>query len=100
MAEDITPQQLKDRITQGETLNLLDVREPWEYEEKRICDLNIPLGTLPTSLDQIQDWKEQELIVYCRSGQRSGQAKKFLEQQGYTQVRNLLEGIEGYNALV
>lgn len=98
MTKDITPQQLKDRIAQGETLNLLDVREPWEYEEARLCELNIPLGTLPTSLDQIEDWKEKELIVYCRSGQRSGQAKKFLEQQGFTQVRNLLEGIVGYNA--
>jgi len=99
MTEDITPQQLKDRITQGEALNLLDVREPWEYDEGRLCELIIPLGNLPTSLDQIQDWKEKELIVYCRSGNRSGQAKKFLEQQGFTTVRNLLEGIEGYNAL-
>jgi len=99
MTEDITPQQLKDRMNQGDALNLLDVREPWEYEENRIGELNIPLGNLPHNLDQIQKWKDQELVVYCRSGNRSGQAKKFLKQQGFAKVRNLLEGIDGYMTL-
>ncbi|MDN5203793.1 rhodanese-like domain-containing protein [Fulvivirgaceae bacterium BMA10] len=94
--DDITPQDLKSRIEGSESLNILDVRETWEHEEKNIGGENVPLGTLPHRLGEIDHWKEEELIVYCRTGNRSGNAKKFLEQQGFTKVRNLLEGIEGY----
>ncbi len=94
--EDITAAELRQRTANKEALHVIDVREEWEYEEKNIGAKNIPLGTLPHRVNELEALKDQELIVHCRSGKRSANAKKFLEQQGFTKVRNLLEGIEGY----
>ena len=96
---DITTTELRQRLQAGETPHLIDVREPWEYEEGRIPTAqNIPLGTLPTQLDELEDWKDQEVIVQCKSGARSSQAKAFLTQQGFSNVRNLLGGYTEYAA--
>ena len=94
--EDINNEELKQRIAAAETLNIIDVRETWEHEEQNIGGQNIPLGTLPHRLAEIESLKDQEVIVYCRSGNRSGQAQRYLQQQGFSQVRNLLGGIEAY----
>jgi rhodanese-related sulfurtransferase len=90
---DIQPAELKERLAQNEKLNIIDVREEWEWEENNIGVKNIPLGSLPNRLDELEQYKDQELILHCRSGARSGQAQKFLQQQGFTNVRNLIGGI-------
>ena len=92
--EDITVNELKQR--QDEKLNIIDVREDWEHQENNIGGLNIPLGTVPTRLGELESMKEQELVVYCRTGNRSGKVKQFLQQQGFSKVRNLLGGIEEF----
>lgn len=94
--EDITVNELKERLAKEENLNIIDVREEWEYEEANINGKNIPLGQLPQKLGEIEDLKEQEVIVHCKSGRRSDQAKKYLMTQGFSNVRNLLGGIEAY----
>ena len=96
--EDITVDELKRRTGTSEKLNVIDVREAWEHDENNIGGLNIPLGTVPTRLGELESMREQEMIVYCKTGNRSGKVKKFLEQQGFDQVRNLLGGIEEYQA--
>lgn len=94
---DITPEELKERLSKNEKFNIIDVREPWEHDEVNITGaINIPLGMLPQHLKDLEKWKEQEIIVHCRSGVRSANAKKYLEQQGFKNVKNLLKGIEGY----
>lgn len=93
--EDITTQELRQR--QSEELNLVDVREEWEHQENNLGGTNIPLATLPHRLEELEDYKDRELILYCRTGNRSGQAQRYLQQQGFTQVRNLLGGIEEYH---
>jgi rhodanese-related sulfurtransferase len=98
MNTDITAAELKERLANGEKPFILDVREDWEYQEQNIGGLNIPLGTLPDKLDELEDHKNDEVIVHCRSGARSASAKAFLQQQGFTNVRNLTGGIMAYNA--
>ncbi|PVY41229.1 rhodanese-like domain-containing protein [Pontibacter virosus] len=94
---DITAEELKERLAKGETPIIIDVREDWEHQESRIEGAqNIPLGALPQRLDDIEDYKDLEVIVHCKSGMRSASAKAFLQQQGFKQVRNLLGGITGY----
>ncbi|MGI4759187.1 MAG: rhodanese-like domain-containing protein [Janthinobacterium lividum] len=94
---DITSSELKQRQQAGENPTIIDVREPWEFEESRISgSQNIPLGTLPTQLDELEDHKDQEVIVHCKSGARSSAAKAFLIQQGFTNVRNLEGGITAF----
>ncbi|MBF9254239.1 rhodanese-like domain-containing protein [Pontibacter sp. 172403-2] len=96
-AADITVEELKERLSKGETPVIIDVREDWEYQESNIAGAkNIPLGTLPQRLNDLEDLKEQEVIVQCRSGNRSASAKAFLQQQGFTNVRNLLGGMLAY----
>ena len=97
MANDITSAELKERLAQEPDLVVIDVREPYEYAEQNIGALNIPLGALPTRLDDLEDYKDQEVIVHCRSGARSASAKAFLEQQGFSNVRNLTGGLLAYN---
>jgi rhodanese-related sulfurtransferase len=97
--EDITVEELKQKLDNKEVFGFIDVREEWEYEEDNIGALNIPLGQLPHQLDEINEFKNKELVVHCRSGARSANAKKFLETKGYTKVRNVLGGIMAYRNL-
>jgi rhodanese-related sulfurtransferase len=96
---DITVTELKERLDKGEDLNFLDVREEYEYDEQNLGAKLIPLGELPDRIEELEDWKEKEVIVHCRSGARSGRAKAFMESQGFTNVRNVLGGILAYNEL-
>ncbi len=91
--EDITVEELRQRMNNGEKLNIIDVREEWEYEEFNIGAELIPLGQIPLNLEFLEQFKEQELILHCRSGGRSGQAKQFLMSKGFKNVRNLLGGM-------
>ncbi len=97
---DITPTELRQRQQAGETPVILDVREAWEREESAIPgSQHIALGDLPGKLDDLEDRKTQEIIVHCKAGGRSAQAKAFLTSQGFTNVRNLVGGIQAYQAL-
>ncbi|MES2691053.1 MAG: rhodanese-like domain-containing protein [Bacteroidota bacterium] len=95
---DITTQELKQRMDNGETLHIIDVREPYEYEEFNIGGQLLPLGTLPSKLAELENLKNEEVIVHCRSGARSSNAKLFLEDAGFTNVRNLLGGMLDWQA--
>lgn len=93
MIEDISVIKLKQRMDADEAINLLDVRETFEFDEFNLNGKLIPLGELPGRLDEIEDWKDQEIIVHCRSGKRSATAQQFLLQSGFQNVRNLIGGV-------
>ncbi len=91
--ENITVEQLKARIDAGEQLRVLDVREPSEYQEYNIGAKLLPLGKIQgMQTEEIEDWKDEEVIVHCRSGQRSMTAAMFMEMQGFKNVKNVLGG--------
>ena len=94
--EDISVEELRQRLEANEAINVIDVREAYEYEEDNLGSIHIPLGQLPFSMEQIEQYKDQELIMLCRTGNRSGQAKMYLAQQGFSKVRNVLGGIVEY----
>lgn len=90
----ITVEELKARLDRGDSLNLLDVREPQERAEFNIGGRHVPLGKIQTmQYDDIEDWKDKEVIVYCRSGNRSGVAGQFMEQTGFKNAVNLKGGM-------
>ena len=90
----ITAEELKFRLDSGEKLNLIDVREPHENSEFNIGGILVPLGKVQTMMiDDIDDLKNEEVICYCRSGQRSMQASLMLETFGFTDVKNLTGGM-------
>ena len=78
----------------GEKLNLIDVREPYEFAEFNIGGILIPLGKIQTmQIDEIEELKNEEVILHCRSGQRSMVACMFLETLGFKNTKNLAGGL-------
>ena len=75
MIEDISVINLKKRLDAGEKINLIDVRETFEFEEFNLNGTLIPLGELPSRIDEIEHLKNEEIIVHCRSGKRSQTAQ-------------------------
>ncbi len=91
---DITVQELKQRLDAGDnSFVLIDVREPYENSEFNIGGQLIPVGSVMGAIPTLQDHKDEEVIVYCRSGNRSGMAKQLLVASGFTNVKNLLGGM-------
>ncbi|GAA5220836.1 rhodanese-like domain-containing protein [Membranihabitans marinus] len=95
---EITVQQLKERLDKNENINLIDVREIFEYEEANIGGRLIPLGELMDEIDDLEDLKSEEIIVMCRSGNRSGKAQMLLESLGFENVLNLKGGMLAWAA--
>ncbi|RCR69890.1 rhodanese-like domain-containing protein [Larkinella punicea] len=93
---DITVQELKERLDKGEKINLIDVREEYEFDEDNLGGRLYPLGSLPSQIDELEDLQDEEIIIHCRSGARSARAQQFLEQNGFSNVRNLIGGILAY----
>jgi len=92
--QNITVEELKSRLAAGENVNLVDVREPHENAEFNIGGTLIPLGKIKSmSVEELEDLKEEELICYCRSGNRSGIAAMVLDQLGFTNTKNLVGGM-------
>ena len=92
--ENITAEELKRRLDAGEKVNLVDVREPHENADFNIGGVLIPLGNIQTmQIDEIEDLKDEEVILYCRSGNRSGQAAMFLDAMGFKNTKNLVGGM-------
>lgn len=97
---DISVTELKARLDNGEQPVLIDVREENERAVSNIGGLHIPMGVLPTQLDELAQYKNQEIILYCRSGGRSGAAVAFLQQQGFAHARNMTGGMRAWQAQV
>ena len=95
---EISIEAFKARENVHKRMNVIDVREEWEFIENNIGVLNIPLADIPTRLNEIQHLKSEEIIVHCKSGKRGAQACKYLKSQGFMNVKNLCGGIEAYQA--
>jgi rhodanese-related sulfurtransferase len=88
---EITVQELKQKIDADEDFQLIDVREEFEFELSNLNGLLIPLGGILIEADKIA--KDKPVIVHCRSGARSAAAIMQLETQGFTNLYNLKGGI-------
>ncbi|NRF92739.1 rhodanese-like domain-containing protein [Paenibacillus frigoriresistens] len=88
----ILPSEIKKRLDLGEQLAIVDVREDDEVAAGIIQGaIHIPLAQLPDRLSEIP--QVEELILVCRSGNRSGRAISFLEAQGYKGLKNMTGGM-------
>lgn len=93
---DITVQELKTKLDAKEEFIFIDVREGYEYEEFNLGAELIPLGDITNALSKYDDKKDEEIVLHCRSGQRSGMAQQFMKQAGFTNVRNLTGGVNAW----
>lgn len=89
--------KLDEMINNNKEILLLDIREKEEFEEKSIPKaINIPLSKLLFNIDNIEEYKNKDVIVYCRSGHRSITACNLLSIEGFDYLYNLEDGILGY----
>ena len=96
--KNITVEELKEKMDKGEKINLIDCREPHEYEEINLGGKLVPLGKIQTmQIEEIEDLKDEEVIVHCRSGQRSMMACLVLDQLGFTNTYNVVGGIKDWH---
>lgn len=96
----ISATELKARLDAGEKLRLLDVRREDEYENFNLGGTLLPLEKIQVmETEDIDGWKEEEIILYCRTGNRSVIASQYLAQMGFTNLINLSGGIVGWQEL-
>jgi adenylyltransferase/sulfurtransferase len=92
---DINVKDLAARIASGDAPTLIDVREPNEWNAGHLEHaLHIPMQQIPARLAEVP--REGEVVVYCRMGGRSARVQQFLQEQGYTNVRNLTGGMTAW----
>lgn len=89
----ISPTEFKGRLS---TLQILDIRTPYEIEEFDIGGMQIPLDELLLSIEKIAHLQQQEIIIVCYSGLQSEIARKILTKKGFQQLKNLEGGLEAY----
>lgn len=90
---EITVQDLRQKLEAGESFVFIDVREPWEFEEFNLGARLIPLNTLVNSMYELDEHKDDPIIVHCRSGARSAMAQGLLLANGFKNVLNLKGGV-------
>jgi rhodanese-related sulfurtransferase len=93
----ISIQDFKESFTKPHQFQIIDVRSELEYHTYNIGGKNIPLGTLPALVEDLDLETDQEIIVVCQHGIRSETARIILENHGFTKVKNLKGGLTAYN---
>jgi sulfur-carrier protein adenylyltransferase/sulfurtransferase len=92
---EISPRALQEKLSRGEEIVILDVRNPEEVEISRLPgSVLIPLGELPERVAELNT--ADQLVVHCRMGGRSAKAVEFLRSVGFRKVKNLVGGINAW----
>ncbi|HMZ45727.1 MAG TPA: rhodanese-like domain-containing protein [Chitinophagaceae bacterium] len=95
--QNITVEELKERLDTGNPINLIDVREETEHADFNIGGINFTLRRMQDmAIEDIEHLKNEEVICYCRSGQRSNMACLILEYQGFTNTINVIGGVNAW----
>ncbi|MGF6493685.1 phage shock protein E [Luteibacter sp. 621] len=91
-AQDVSRDELAGRMASHDAPALLDVRTPAEYREGHLAGaLNVPVDEVAARNGALGVKRDQELVIYCKSGKRAARARDTLQSLGYTNV-HLLEG--------
>ena len=97
----MNPQELVEKLRSANPPRLLDVRQPDEHAFASLPNSTlIPLGELQERADEIEEWKEVEVVVYCHHGIRSAYAISQLRALGFTQLFNLSGGLDRWSVEV
>lgn len=103
---ELLPWDLADKMEQGDSVLLLDVREPYEFNAMHIeGSMSVPRGILESAVEwgyeetvpELVEAREKEVVIICRAGNRSLLAGKTLQLMGYTRVCSLKTGLRGWN---
>ncbi len=92
----ISAAELKKRISENDPVVILDVREELEFHTFNIGGENIPLGRLPSLIEELDYEKTTEIVLICQHGIRSLTATALLQAAGFVNARNLQGGLVAY----
>lgn len=96
LPDEVDPETVAELNAQGK-ITIIDVREDWEFAEGHIPGATlIPLGSIPDRADEIPT--DKPIVLVCRSGNRSGQAFRFLSGEGFEDVHNMAGGMLAWGA--
>jgi len=104
--QEVFPWDVEERINEGDAPIILDVREENEYAAMHIADsLNVPRGILETACEynyeetvkELVEARNRDIVVVCRSGNRSVLAAHTMQLMGYTRVSSMKTGLRGWN---
>jgi rhodanese-related sulfurtransferase len=97
---EITPEEVKIKLDQGEGFMLLDVREPWGFETAHMDGAKLlPMGDIPSRAHQELD-PEEHIVVVCHHGVRSMNVTAWLRQQGFEKAQSMRGGIDAWSRVV
>ena len=100
MDYELTPEEVKIKLDQGDKFTLLDVRELWEFETARIAAAKlISMGDIPSRAHQELD-PEDHIVVICHHGVRSMNVTAWLRQQGFEKAQSMQGGIDAWSRVV
>lgn len=104
--QEVFPWDIEERMNEGDVPVILDVREESEYAAMHIADsLNVPRGILETACEygyeetvkELVEARDRDIVVVCRSGNRSVLAAHTMQLMGYTRVSSMKTGLRGWN---
>jgi rhodanese-related sulfurtransferase len=100
MDYEITPEEVKSKLEQGEQFTLLDVREPWEFETAHMEGAKlVPMGDVPSRANQELN-SDEHIVVVCHHGVRSMNVTAWLRQQGFEKAQSMRGGIDAWSRQV
>ncbi|WP_304680828.1 rhodanese-like domain-containing protein [uncultured Clostridium sp.] len=93
--------QAQNLIKDSKDLIIIDVRRYNEFKEKKIPNaINIPVEELEWEIEELKESKDKPILVYCKAGHKSALACQMLEEEGFTNLYNLGQGLLGYKGMV
>jgi rhodanese-related sulfurtransferase len=104
--KEVFPWDVQEEIEQGKQLLIVDIREPYEFEVAHIKNsINVPRGILETACEyeyeetipELASARDQDIVLVCRSGNRSVMAAAVMQELGFQKVRSLQTGLRGWN---
>ena len=93
----ITGSELEQLVGKNKDTVILDVRDTKDYNKGHIENsINIPIDEVESRIDELKDYKDKEILIYCSVGRRSAQVAEILENSGYKDVSNTVDGVKEY----
>lgn len=84
-------------INENRNLTIIDVRRYNEFKQNKIPNaINIPIEELEWEIEELRENKDNPILIYCKAGHKSALACQMLEEEGFTNLYNLGQGILGY----
>ena len=98
---EVTPEQVRQWLKQGEDIFILDVRRPEEWDIARLEKaVLIPLQQLPQRVHELNDHRHKRLVIHCHHGVRSLRATSLLRELGFKHVHSMAGGIDAWSLTV